>query len=134
MRRLLYAAKLCLLAVVTGASAQEVGNHSNGVAREVTVYRDRAFVAREVVVPAGDQSRSVEVHDLPELIIPDGVFAEGDENTTVRAVRVSSQPVDESNREKVRELESQIQVLQHEHAKTLHALTVVSKTFRHSIS
>lgn len=130
MRRLLHAAQLCLLAVVTGASAQEVGNptaHSNGVVREVTVYRDRALVTRELVVPAGDQSRSVEVHDLPELIIPDSVFAEGDENTTVRAVRVSSQPVDESNREKVRELESQIQVLQHEHAKTSHALTVVSQ-------
>jgi len=130
MRYFVDAVLLCSLVFVHQASAQDAGNGpaiTNGAVREVTVYRDRALVAREIAVPAGEPSRSIEVHNLPELVIADSVFAEGGGDTTVRAVRVSSQPIEQSNREQVRELNSRIEELQQQQAKTQHALQLASQ-------
>jgi uncharacterized protein (TIGR02231 family) len=117
-----------LLAVV--AVAQEdpaTPIRDSGVIRQVTLYRDRALVTREIAIPAGGKVRSVEVTDLPEFTAPDSVYAEGDKKIVVRGVRVSLQPAAESNRADVRELDRKFEELNDQHAAKRHALDVVTK-------
>ncbi len=95
--------------------------------RHVTLYRDRALVTREISVPAGDPLRSIDVPDLPELIVADSVFAEGDDRTAIRAVRVSGVPAVESQREEVLELDKQIEEITRQRTETEQMLDVIAK-------
>ena len=71
--------------------------------------------------------RSVEVPDLPELVIPDSVYADGDAGTIVRAVRVSTRPVAESLREEVQVLDQQISQLNRQCTETQQILEVTNR-------
>ena len=105
---------VCLCTSYSWTSAQgataKAGDHV-GVIRTVTLYRDRALVTREIAVPAGEKTRTIIVPNLPQSVIADSVYADGDERTVIRAVRVSPRVTTESNREEVRALEKQIVVL-----------------------
>lgn len=70
----------------------------------VTVYREQALVTRQIALPPGDGLRQIHVVNLPDAFVPDSVFAEGDEGTSIRAVRVSTRTVEHSSREEVRKL------------------------------
>ena len=81
---------------------------SPGVVRQVTLYRDQARVTREIDIAAGPNDREIHVGRLPEHIIPESVFAEGDEAIEIRSVRIVRQASADSNRAEVRELNEKI--------------------------
>lgn len=106
---------LCLSISCVTADAQDPANEpppaNDGTIQQVTLYRSQALVTRRIEVPAGDGLRVVKVGRLPELLVPDSVYAEGEGTTEVRAVRVSGSVESESQREDVRALESEIEEL-----------------------
>ena len=101
--------------VRAGDDVTEPNTHV-GTVHQVTLYRDRALVTREIAVPPGEPLRSIEVPDLPELVLADSVYADGDEHTAVRAVRTSSGLAAESQRQEVREIDGQLEALQRQRA------------------
>ena len=128
-RQLLCALGLYALISGTCATAQQAPDDSvgtTGVIRQVTLYRDRALVTREISAPEGTSLRSIDVMDLPELVIPESIYAEGDEETTVRAVRISTRPVAEAQRAEVRELDDQIAEQTRQRADVRQQLDVVA--------
>lgn len=85
---------------------------SAGEITHVTLFRDSALVTRSVSL-AGDQLLSPGAHEilvtkLPEQLIVSSVFAEGDASVAIRAVRVVQEPVRESTRAEVQELDEQL--------------------------
>lgn len=76
-----------------------------GVIESVTLYRDQALVTRRIEVPAAEGPRELRVGRLPEQVLADSVFAEGDAETEVRAVRVGRLADSTSPRREVVELE-----------------------------
>jgi len=83
-----------------------------GVIESVTLYRDQALVTRRIDVPADPAVRELRVGRLPEQVISDSVYAEGDAGTEVRAVRVGKLVVSGSSRREVVELEEKIAELE----------------------
>ena len=81
---------------------------SPGVVRQVTLYRDQARVTREIDIAAGPNDREIHVGRLPENIVPESVFAEGDEAIEIRSVRIVRRASADSNRAEVRELNEKI--------------------------
>jgi hypothetical protein len=98
-----------------------------GTIRQVTLYRNSALVTREIAVPPGEPSRTLDVPDLPELMIANSVYADGDESTVVRAVRVSNSPAVESQRQEVRDLDRQLEELKQQRAELQVTLGVIAK-------
>ncbi len=130
MRHLPTTVIFCLLAFGSITCAQELSSVEQpqpSRIRLITLYRDRALVTREISVPAGDPLRTIDVPDLPELIVSDSVFAEGDDRTTVRAVRVSGVPAVESQREEVLALDKQIEEITRQRTETQQMLDVITK-------
>lgn len=76
-----------------------------GVVESVTLYRDQALVTRRIELPEGEGVQEIRVGRLPDQVIADSVFAEGDEMTEVRSVRITRQPRSSSLRDDVAELE-----------------------------
>lgn len=97
---------------------------SNGVISQVTLYRDQARVTRRIAVKPGAGLKVIEVPQLPEHVIPESVFAEGDAVTSVRAVRVSTRPLVQSNREEIRKLDDELENLQNQRDEAQHQLEV----------
>jgi hypothetical protein len=121
---------LVLFSLAVAAGAQEDPTppiRDSGVIRQVTLYRDRALVTREIKIPAGATLRSIEVPDLPEFTATDSVYADGDERTVVRGVRVSLVPAVESKREVVGELDRKLGELERQYATIQHSLDVIAK-------
>jgi len=120
---------ICVSTLCNPASAWEAkkqkGVNTDVVA--VTLYRDRALVTRKIEVPAGEKLRTINVSNLPESVIPDSVYADADERTVIRAVRVSPRVTVESNREEVRVLEKQIHDLSGQRAEVQQSLDGVAR-------
>ena len=130
MKCSLFKIVLCLLMFSLIACAQQPPREPEqalGNIRLVTLYRDRALVTREIIIPAGDPLRSIDVPDLPELVVPDSVFADGNEQTVVRAVRVSPRPASPPQRDEVRALDEQISKLTRQREEVQQMLQVVSR-------
>lgn len=89
------------------AATEETEGVSGTISR-VTLYRDQALVTREIPVGEEDNSGVITINSLPEMLIPDSVFAEGDDNIAIRGVRVTSRPTTSSDREEVRAIERKI--------------------------
>ncbi len=83
----------------------------DGRVTNVTLYRGQALVTRSVPVEGKKGSVEMIVGNLPEQVLPDSLFAEGDEHLEVRAVRFRSRAVGEEPREEVRKLDEQMQQL-----------------------
>ena len=81
---------------------------TNSKVTEVTLYRNQALVTRTVEIDGDAGASEIIVGDLPENIDPSTMFAEGDENVEVRAVRYRARAVGDSPREEVRVLEEEI--------------------------
>ena len=123
-------AVVCTCLLVPLARAEEAITKSVppvGTIRQVTLYRDSALVTREIAVPPGEPSRTLDVPDLPELMIANSVYADGDESTVVRAVRVSNSPAVESQRQEVRDLDRQLEELKQQRAELQVTLGVIAK-------
>ncbi len=91
------------VAIATAASPNENGRVTN-----VTLYRNQAMVTRTVTIQPGESVAEVVVGDLPEQVVPDSLFAEGNEQVEVRAVQYRTRAVGESPREDVRAKEAEI--------------------------
>lgn len=87
-----------------------------GTIRRVTLYRNQALVTRELKVEPNQASGVITVVDLPDQLVPDSVYAEGDGVVQVRAVRVTSRLQLAANDAKVRELDQAIEQLDEERA------------------
>lgn len=83
-----------------------------GDVREVTVYRGQALVTRVVDVTGSRGLQQVVVTDLPEALLPESLFAEGDDGAEIRSVRYRVRPLAQDEREQVRALEAQIRTVQ----------------------
>ena len=86
-----------------------------GVVEAVTLYRDQALVTRRIEIPAGEGIQEIRVGRLPEQVISESVYAEGDADTEVRAVRVGRQASTASARQDVAKLEAKIAKLKQQH-------------------
>ena len=95
---------------VVAANAAEVV--SPGKVTDVTLYRNQAMVTRTIGLEGESGAFELIVPDLPEAVVADSMFAEGEEGVDVRAVEFRSRAVMEAPREEVRTLESEIESLQ----------------------
>jgi hypothetical protein len=97
------------LAVPSGpAAAQEAKAIASKVER-VTLYRGQALVTRRVDAEMPKGPVEVVVPDLPENVVGDSLFAEGNEAVEVRAVRFRTRAVGQEPREEVRKLDDAIE-------------------------
>lgn len=78
----------------------------------VTLYRGQALVVRSVPVAAPAGAVALLVTGLPEQVVPDSLFAEGDEGLDVRAVRFRTRAVSQEPRDDVQKLDEQIEAAQ----------------------
>jgi len=85
---------------------------SAGEITHVTLFRDSALVTRLVSLtgdePLAPGAHEILVTELPEQLITSSVFAEGDASASIRAVRVVQEPIRESSRKEVQELDEQL--------------------------
>ena len=98
-----------------------------GVVQRVTLYRDQALVTRVIEVPAGEGVQEIRVGQLPELVVSESVFAEGDAGTEVRSVRITRRASSASARQEVKELEEHMLELNRLQQATQQKLEVADK-------
>ncbi len=79
-----------------------------GEIQSVTLYRDQALVTRTVPADGPAGAAEAVVSDLPERIVPDSLFAEGD-GAEIRAVRFRTRAVGEAPAAEVRKIEAEIE-------------------------
>jgi len=96
-----------------GAAAPEAKPMAGKVV-QVTLYRGQALVTRVVPVEGGKGPAEVIIGELPEQVMPDTLFAEGNEGVEIRAVRYRTRAVGEEPREEVRKLDEQIEAANEE--------------------
>jgi len=114
---------------------QEPPASSQGEIVQVTLFRNTALVTREIPVPPADgddsnTSREITVGGLPEQLILDSGFAEGNDAVAIRGVRILQEPIDEAQREDVRELETKMQELREEVARLQNQQNVQQQNMR----
>ncbi|MFW6170582.1 MAG: mucoidy inhibitor MuiA family protein [Planctomycetota bacterium] len=105
---------LLLLGVTTTTLAAE--ESIVGEVCQVRLYRGQAMVTREIPVNAMVERKLV-VKDLPEHIVSDSLFAESSPGVEVRAIRYRTHAVGEAARQEIRELDAQIEEVEHKIAR-----------------
>lgn len=80
----------------------------DGRVAAVTLYRGQAQVTRLIPVDGPAGRMEVVVGNLPEQVVAESLFAEGNDAVEVRAVRYRARAVGEQPREEVRKLDEQI--------------------------
>ena len=80
----------------------------NGEVTDVTLYRNQARVTRTVYVEGRKGEFELVISELPENIVPNSLFAEGINDTEIRAVQFRTRAVGQSPRKEVRDLQEQI--------------------------
>ncbi len=104
---------VAVIAAERVAYSQEGPRQEKGEIDAVTLFRGQALVQRRVPVNAPKGRLELVVTDLPEQVVADSLFAEGD-GIEVRAVRFRTRAVGESPREKIRAIQDETQKLQDE--------------------
>ncbi|MGQ9589884.1 MAG: mucoidy inhibitor MuiA family protein [Planctomycetota bacterium] len=107
----LLAAFVFVVATAPSPSGGAEAVAARGKVVEVTLYQGQALVTRAVPLDAPAGSHEVLVGDLPESVVPDSLFAEGDPGIDVRAVRFRSRAVGAEPREEVRKLEEALEAV-----------------------
>jgi len=79
-----------------------------GKIAEVTVYRGQALVTRDVQFDAKAGPQELIVTNLPEEIVPESLYATGEGNLAIRAVRHRTTAIEGEPRPEVRALDDQI--------------------------
>lgn len=111
MRRLMVvlSAFLPVAATLSAEASAPEAKPVAGKVVQVTLYRGQALVTRTVPIEGGKGAAEVVVGELPEQVMPDTLFAEGNEGVEIRAVRFRTRAVGEEPREEVRKLDEQIE-------------------------
>jgi len=107
---------LVVLAVFLGVAVASSGawakeDSTAGKVIDVTLYRGQAMITRQIPLQGEAGSREVVVSDLPEFVVPESLFAEGNDQVEVRAVRYRTRAVSEAPREEIRKLDEQIKAV-----------------------
>ncbi|MCM2371257.1 DUF4139 domain-containing protein [Aporhodopirellula aestuarii] len=104
---------------------------AEGEITDVTLFRDSALVTRSVALtadqPLGPGAHEVLVTGLPEQLIVSSVFAEGSDSISIRAVRVVQEPIGESARDEVQELDNRLEEIGLELARLAKAREVAQR-------
>jgi len=87
------------------AAAEGVPGHVT----HVTLYRGQAMIGRTVPVEGPAGGVEIVVGGLPAHIVPESLFAEGNDDAEVRAVRFRTRAVGEEPRQEVRKLDDAIE-------------------------
>jgi len=98
----------CWLALGFQASLALAADLLEGRVTDVTLYRGQALVTREIRIAGDAGNHELVIGNLPEQISPTSLFAEGNEQVEVRAVRFRSRAVGEQPREAIRQLEKEL--------------------------
>ena len=85
-----------------------VTENNNGKVSDVTLYRNQALVTRTLSIKQEKGAFELVVGDLPQHIVADSLFAEGNDRVEIRAVQFRTRAVGDSPREEVRKLQSEI--------------------------
>jgi hypothetical protein len=104
-----------MLLVATEGAADEA---ISGTVEKVTLYRGQALVTRVVPIDAPQGGVEVVVSNLPEQVLGESLFAEGDEGLEIRAVRFRARAVGQEPRDDLRKLDEQIEQRVAEQEKT----------------
>jgi uncharacterized protein (TIGR02231 family) len=106
---------LCSLLIVTGSATagEEVPSGAGQIAR-VTVYRGQALVTRRIDIDLPEGSSEFIVTQLPANVISESIYAQAADQTEVMSVRYRERAVQEDTREEVRQLDRQIETVEHD--------------------
>ena len=85
------------------ATAQDAGRIT-----AVRVYRGQALVTRSINFTAAAGGQDLVVTGLPQQVVPNSMYATGDGNVVIRAVRYRTEAVSEEPRDEVRALDQQL--------------------------
>ena len=110
-QRLLVAAVLTVIAV---SVATAEGPTTTGTISKVTVYRGQALVTRTVSIDLPPGASELIVKDLPAMIVPESIYAQTSDDTKVLSVRYREKAVREDTRQEVKQLDAQIEDVQHQ--------------------
>ena len=116
------------LTVVVASAASANVPTTTGVISKVTVYRGQALVTRTVGIDLPPGASEFIVKDLPAMIVPESIYAQTPdetgspfrknsakwEPTKVLSVRYREKAVQENTREEVKQLDAQIEDVQHQ--------------------
>jgi hypothetical protein len=108
--------QLLLAVAVTGIAVSVASADvptTNGVISKVTVYRGQALVTRTVSVDLPPGASELIVKDLPAMIVPESIYAQTSGDTKVLSVRYREKAVSEDTRQEVKQLDAQIEDVQH---------------------
>ena len=109
--RLLFA--VALTAIMASAACADVQT-TTGTISKVTVYRGQALVTRTVSVDLPPGASELIVKNLPAMILPESIYAQTSDDTKVLSVRYREKAVREDTREEVKQLDAQIEDVQHQ--------------------
>jgi uncharacterized protein (TIGR02231 family) len=101
-----------LTAIVASAASADMPT-TTGAISKVTVYRGQALVTRTVSVDLSTGASELIVKDLPAMIVPESIYAQTSDDTKVLSVRYREKAVREDTREEVKQLDAQIEDVQH---------------------
>ena len=82
-----------------------------GQITQVTLYRGQAMVTRVVPLAGPAGPMEIAVRNLPEQVLPNSLFAEGNDAVDVRAVQFRSRALSQEPREEVRKLDQAFEEL-----------------------
>jgi len=102
-----------LMAIVVSVASADVPTTS-GTISKVTVYRGQALVTRTVSVDLPPGASELIVKDLPAMIVPESIYAQTSDDTKVLSVRYREKATREDTREEVKQLDTQIEDVQHQ--------------------
>jgi len=103
-----------VLIIITALVASAETPTTTGTISKVTVYRGQALVTRIVSVDLPPGASELIVKDLPAMIVPESIYAQTSDDTKVLSVRYREKAVSQDTREEVKQLDVQIENVQHE--------------------
>ncbi len=107
------------------AQARPGVEKNEGRITEVTLYRDRALVTREIAIAAGAALRTLQIPDLPYLTAKDTIHAAGDGMVDVRSLH-ARHGVSGAGQQEIADLEVQLTQLENEQAEAKHAVELAT--------
>ena len=86
---------------------------TTGTISKVTVYRGQALVTRTLSINLPTGTSELIVQNLPTMIVPESIYAQTSDSAKVLSVRYREKAVKEDTREEVKQLDAQIETVQH---------------------
>jgi uncharacterized protein (TIGR02231 family) len=101
------------ISIITTTAAYAEVPMTTGTISKVTVYRGQALVTRTISVDLSPGASELIVKDLPAMIVPESIYAQTSDDTKVLSVRYREKAVSEDTRQEVKQLDEQIEDVQH---------------------